>query len=163
MGQTLCFRCLRNLEEEDELHVLTKTCEKCFNAVLSSPLEVVSDYLESLRIPAALIALDQTVLSSNGRFRRIAPNREIAGHKLGEVLECMYAPILGRCGETVACLVCRLKRSVETTWVTGEGLRGVPFSFPHKEEGRKAFSITTEIVSGAVLLLMGTATSGFLE
>ena len=87
----------------------------------------------------------------------MAPHREIAGHRLGEVLECMYAPILGRCGETVACLVCRLKRSVETTWVTGEGLRGVPFSFPHKEEGRKTFRITTEIVSGAVLLLMGTA------
>lgn len=160
MGQTLCFRCMRSLDEEDELHILTRTCEKCFNAVLSSSLEVVSNYLESLRIPAALIALDQTVLSSNGRFRRMAPNRQIAGHRLGEVLECLYAPILGRCGETVACLVCRLKRSVETTWVTGEGLRGVPFSFPHKEEGRKAFTITTEIVSGAVLLLMGTAASG---
>ena len=159
MGQTLCFRCMRRLEEEDELHLLTKTCEKCFNSILSSPLEVVSNYLESLRIPAALIALDQTVISSNDRFRTMAPRRDIAGHRLGEVLECMYAPILGRCGETVACLVCRLKRSVETTWITGEGLRGVPFSFPHKEEGRKMFRITTEIVSGAVLLLMGTAAS----
>lgn len=159
MGQTLCIRCMRGLEKEDELHLLTRTCEKCFNAVLSSRIETVSDYLESLRIPAALIAQDQTVLSSNGRFQKMAPHREIVGHRLGEVLECMYAPILGRCGETVACLVCRLKRSVETTWVTGEGLRGVPFSFPHKEEGRKTLSITTEIVGGAVLLLMGTASS----
>jgi hypothetical protein len=157
MGQTLCFRCLRSLEDEDELNLLTKTCEKCFNTVLSSRIEMVSGYLESLRIPAALIAQDQTVLSSNGRFRTIAPNRKIVGHRLGEVLECMYAPILGRCGETVACLVCRLKRSVEATWLTGEGLRGAPFSFPHKEEGRKTFSITTEKVGGAVLLLMGTA------
>ena len=79
MGQTLCFRCMRSLEEEDELHLLTKTCERCFTAVLSSPLQVVSAYLESLRMPAALIALDQTVLSSNGRFRRMAPNRQVAG------------------------------------------------------------------------------------
>jgi len=159
MGQTLCFRCMRGLEKEDELHLLTKTCEKCFNAVLSSPIEMVSDYLESLQIPAALIARDQTVLASNGRFQRMAPNREIVGHRLGKVLECMYAPILGRCGETVACLVCRLKSSVERTWLSGEGLHGVPFSFPHKEEGRKTFSITTEIVGGAVLLLMGTPSS----
>ena len=159
MGPTLCVRCMRNLEKEDELHVLTRTCEKCFSTILSSRMEAVSDYLESLRIPAALVAEDQTVLSSNTRFRRIAPNHEIEGHKLGEVLECMYAPILGRCGETVACLVCRLKRSVEATWATGEGLRGVPFSFPHKQEGRKTFTITTEIVGGAVLLLMGTATA----
>jgi hypothetical protein len=156
MGTMVCFRCMRSLDRENELSLMTRTCEKCFNAALSSRAEVVADYLDSLRIPAALIAQDQTVISSNGHFRSMSPDRDIVGRKLGEVLECMYSPILGRCGDTVACLLCRLKRSVERTWTTGEGLRAVPFSFPHKAEGRKTFTITTEVVRGAVLLLMGS-------
>ena len=155
MGQTVCFRCMRTLEQDDELHVLTRTCEKCFAAALSSRDGKLSGYLESLGMPAALIGLDHTVLSSNGRFQSMAPHRTVDGLRLGDVLECMYAPLLGRCGETVACLVCRLKKSVAHTLLTGEGLRGVPFSFPHKEEGRKTFALTTEIVGDAVLLLMG--------
>jgi hypothetical protein len=146
---------MRDLEDEDQLRLLTRTCEKCFKTVLSSRNERVSDYLESLRMPAALIARDQTVLSSNQHFQRMSPTRDVVGLKIGEALECTYSPILGRCSETVACLVCGLKRSVESTWLTRQGLRGVPFSFPHKTAGRKTFVITTEMVGSAVLLLMG--------
>ena len=146
---------MRSLENEEELYVLIGTCRKCFFAVLSSRDSVVADYLESLRIPAALVAQDQTVLSANGKFQGMGSSGSVVGLKLGEALECMYTPILGRCGDTVACLLCHLKRAVESTWVTGEGLRGVPFSFPHKAEGRRSYSIMTEIVAGAVLLLMG--------
>jgi hypothetical protein len=156
MVQTLCFRCMRSLDEDDELNFLTRTCEKCFQTVLSSRNGKLSAYLESLDIPAALLSQDQTVLSSNGRFQRMAPGRQADGLRLGEVIECMYSPLLGRCSETVACLLCRLKKSVDHTWRTREGLRGVPISFPHKAEGRKTFTITTEIVGGAILLLMGT-------
>ncbi len=159
MGRTLCVRCMRDLEGEDELRLLTRTCEKCFNTVLTSRDEQVGEYLESLRMPAALIARDQTVLISNQQFGKMAKSRKVIGFKIGEVLECMYSPILGRCGETVACLVCRLKRSVESTWLSRQGLRGVPFSFPHKTEGRKTFAITTEIVGRAILLLMGASPS----
>jgi hypothetical protein len=151
---------MRDIEKEDELRLLTRTCAKCFHDILSSRDEIVTSYLDSLLMPAALIAQDQTVLSSNERFKKMAPTGEVVGRKIGEALECMYSPILGHCGETVACLVCRLKRSVERTWMTGEGLRGIPFSFPHKEEGRRTFTITTEIVGDALLLLMGTRSSG---
>jgi hypothetical protein len=154
MGDTLCVRCTRQLEEEDSLYRLTRTCERCFTTVLSSRGVVVSGYLESLRMPAALVARDQRILFSNGRFRKLAAGREVVGRTIGDALECIYSPLLGRCGEAVVCLLCRLKSSVENTWLTREGLRGVPFSFPHKEEGRRRFSITTEIVGDAVLLLM---------
>ena len=146
---------MRDLEREDELRLLTGTCEKCFTAALTSRSGRVLDYLESLRAPAALVSADQTVLFSNVRFQRMSLARDVVGLKIGEALECMYSPILGRCGETVACLVCRLKRSVESTWLTRQGLRGVPFSFPHKAEGRKTFAITTEMVGNTVLLLLG--------
>ena len=159
MGQTLCFRCMRRLEQEDELHYLTKTCDKCFTAVLSAQEEKLSAYLEALDIPAALVSQDHTVLSSNSRFQKMAPRGNGVGLSLGEVIECMYSPLLGRCGETVACLLCRLRRSIERTLTTREGLRGIPISFPHKAEGRKTLTITTEMVGNAVLLLLGTPDS----
>lgn len=160
MGPNLCARCMRSLENEEELHVLIRTSRKCFFTVLASRDSVVAAYLESLRMPAALVAQDQTVLSANGKFQGMATNGSVVGLKLGEALECMYTPILGRCGDTVACLLCRLKRAVESTWITGKGLRGVAFSFPHKAEGRRSYSIMTEIVAGAVLLLVGPDTTG---
>lgn len=158
MGQRLCIRCMRSLEEEDELHFLTKTCEKCFAEALSSGDKKLSTYLESLDMPAALVSGDQTVLVSNSRFQRMAPGRSVTGLRIGEVIECTYAPILGRCGETVACLLCKLRSSIERTWLTREGIRGVPVSFPSKVEGRQTYTITTEPVDGAVLLLMGSST-----
>jgi hypothetical protein len=151
--------CMRSLENEEELHVLLRTCRTCFSRILSSRDAAVADYLESLLMPAALVARDQTVLSANGRFQGMAASREVVGLKLGEALECMYTPVLGACGDTVACLLCRLKRAVESTLLTGEGLRGASFSFPHKAEGRRSYSIVTEIVAGAVLLLMGTGSA----
>jgi hypothetical protein len=147
---------MRSLEEKDELRLLTKTCEKCFDSVLSSGDRRLSAYLDSLNVPAALIGEDQTVLMANEHFQGMAQNSDVVGSTLGEVMECMYAPLLGRCGGSAPCLLCRIKRSVDHTWSTGEGLRGVPVSFPHKAEGRKTFTIATEPVGGAVLLLMGT-------
>jgi hypothetical protein len=90
----------------------------------------------------------------------MSPARDAVGLKIGAALECMYSPILGRCSETVACLVCRLKQSVESTWSTRQELRGVPFSFPHKAEGRKTFAITTVRVGSQVLLLLGKSPLG---
>ncbi len=156
MGQTICFGCRRILEQEDELHVLAKACDTCFTTVLSSRDETLSAYLESLEVPAALVSHDQTILQSNSLFKGIASDRVVVGVRLGEALDCMYAPLLGSCGETVPCLLCKLKRSVEHTWHTGEGLRDVPFSFPHKAQSRRTFNISTEKVGTAVLLLMRT-------
>jgi hypothetical protein len=156
MGQTICFSCRRSLEQEDELRILTKACDKCLTAVLSSRGEKLSAYLELLEIPAALVSQDQTILESNGLFQGIASHRAAVGLRLGEALDCMYAPMLGLCGDTVPCILCKLKRSVEHTWRTGEGFREVPFSFPHKVKARATFSISTEKVGDAVLLLVRT-------
>ena len=159
MGRTVCFHCKRSLNQEDDLRLLTRACEQCFVTLLSSDNEKVSAYLESLEVPAALLAQDHTVIRSNSRFQEMASRHDVAGLKLGDVLECMYSPLLGRCEETVACLLCSFRRSVEHTWLTGEGLRQVPLSLPHKVETRKTYAITTERVGDAVLLLVGTTAS----
>lgn len=159
MGQATCYGCSRALAEEDDLRRLTRVCESCFDDLLSSRNGKLSAYLESLEIPAALLSLEQTVIDSNSSFQRMASTGIVVGRRLGAILDCMYAPLLGLCGETVPCLLCKVKRSIEHTWQTGKGLREVPFSFPHKVEARKTLLITTEKTGDAVLLLMRAPSS----
>ena len=114
----------------------------------------ISEYLETLDVPAALLALDQTILLSNSRLQRIRPGGEDAGLRVGEALGCMYTQTLGPCGETVACILCKLKNTVEHTLLTGEGLRGVQMSYPHQSQARRTLSITTEKMGSAVLVML---------
>jgi hypothetical protein len=114
----------------------------------------VADYLETLNVPAALLSTDQTVLLSNSLLQRIQRGHDETGLRVGEMLGCMYTQTLGRCGETVACILCKLKKTVEHTLLTGQGLQGVQMSYPHKTQARKTFMITTEKMGRAVLVML---------
>ena len=154
MGQSACFRCMRSLDDNDHLRFLTRTCEPCFNLLVSGRNRALSDYLESLAVPAALLAQDHTVLFANHHFQDMRLGMDVLGLRVGQVLGCMYSPLLGSCGETVTCILCSLRRSVEETQLTGQGLRDVPIAYPHKEDVRRTFSITTQKVGDAVLLML---------
>ena len=154
MGETVCIRCRHTLDEKDALSSLTRTCGRCFGIILSERNGELASYLESVAVPAALLAPDHTVLASNGRFRSITADHGTVGLRIGEALDCMYTSTLGKCGETVACLLCHLKRSVEQTWKTGRGLRGVPMSYPHRADSRKTVTVMTEKLGDAVLLMI---------
>ena len=154
MGQSACFRCMRSLDESDHLRFLTRTCEPCFNQLVSSRDQALSEYLESLSVPAALLAQDHLVLFANRLFQGMKVGADALGLRVGQVIGCMYSSLLGRCGETVTCILCALRRSIEETQLTGHGLRGVPIAYPHREDVRRAFSITTQKAGDAVLLML---------
>ncbi len=154
MGQSECFRCMRSLDNRDHLRFLTRTCEPCFNLLVSSRNQTLSDYLESLAVPAALLAQNHTVLFANRHFQQMKVGADVLGLRVGQVLGCMYSPLLGRCGETVTCILCALRRSIEETQLTGQGLRGIPVAYPHREDVRRTFSITTQKAGDAVLLML---------
>ena len=145
---------MRSLDEKDHLRFLTRTCEPCFNVLLSSRDQSLAEYLESLKLPAALLAQDHSVLFANRLFQGFKVGSDVLGLRVGDVLGCMYAPLLGRCGETVTCILCALRRSIEETQRTGQGLRGVSISYPHREDQRRAYSITTQKAGDAVLLML---------
>jgi cytochrome c len=155
MAQTLCFRCRQALEENDGIRTLTKACDNCLVSVLSTHDERLTGYLESLDSPAAVISPDFSILFANSHFLKAAGGHETAGLRVGEALGCTYAQTLGQCGETVPCILCHLKQAVEHTWQSGAELRGISMSYPHKRMERKAFTITTQKVSGGVLLILG--------
>jgi len=154
MAETVCIRCRHTLDQKNALSGLTGTCGQCFGVILSERNGELASYLESVAVPAALLAPDHTVLASNRRFQSMTADHGAVGLRIGEALDCMYTSTLGKCGETVACLLCHLKRSVEQTWQTGQGLRGVPMSYPHKADSRKTVTVMTEKVGDAVLLMI---------
>jgi len=145
---------MRSLDESDHLRFLTRTCEPCFNVLLSTRDHSLSEYLESLALPAALLAQDHSVLFANQRFQDLKIGSNVLGLRVGNVLGCMYSPLLGQCGETVTCILCALRRSIEETQRTGEGLRGVSIAYPHREDVRRTFTITTQKAGDAVLLML---------
>ncbi len=113
MSRTACDRCGRGLDPRELL--LEKLCEECFNSLLSSRDETLSEYLEALGRPAALLSSNLTVLFANFKFCKalmIFPH-DIVGRMIGEVLNCVYTSTPGSCGETVSCSLCDLKKLIE--------------------------------------------------
>lgn len=145
---------MRSLDESDYLRFLTRTCEPCFNLLVSSGDGTLTEYLESLRTPAALVAEDHTILCANRLFQGLKVGSEVRGMTVGRVLGCMYSPLLGPCGQTVACILCHLRQSIEKTLLTGRGLRGVPVSYPHRDDTRRTFAITTQKAGDTVLVML---------
>jgi hypothetical protein len=160
MSQIVCYGCHLSLDHSDQLRRLTRACEACFHDLMTSRRGDLPEYLDSLDHPAALLTPDHTVLLANGHFRRLQLDKTVMGLQVGDVLECMYAPLLGRCGETVACLLCSLRRAVESTWLTGEGLREVAVSYPHRVATRRSMTLTTEKVGEAVLVILVNNSDG---
>jgi len=145
---------MRSLDSNDHLRFLTRACEPCFNILVSSRNESLDAYLESLLVPAALLAEDHSVLAANRLFRRLQTDGAVVGKTVGQILGCMYSPLLGACGQTVACILCSLRRSVEETMTTGRGFRAVPVSYPHQTDMRRRLSLTTERTGDAVLVML---------
>ena len=154
MGQVICFGCGCSLEQADHFHQLTQACDSCLDSLVFASGISLSVYLESRPHPAALLARDHTVLFANSLFRALKLDQEAVGLRVGEVINCMFSTTLGRCGETEVCILCSLRRAVEHTWRTGEGLRGVPMNYPHKGMKRKSVELTTEKVGDAVLVVL---------
>ncbi|HET6449974.1 MAG TPA: hypothetical protein VFI08_01635 [Spirochaetia bacterium] len=159
-NQIVCYGCRLSLEHNDHMRRLTRACESCFNDLMTSRKAEIPQYLDALSHPAALVTPNNTVLVANKGFHSLQMDKTVVGRQVGDVLECMYAPLLGRCGETVACILCALRRAVESTWSTGEGLRDVPVSYPHRVAARKTMNVTTERVADAVLVILESTSEG---
>ena len=155
MGQTVRLDSTRRFDEEDGAQLETRALATRSSRVLSSHDKRLSGHMESLDSPAVIVAQDYTILLANKSFRKKV-SHEVVGLRVGEAMNCSYSAVLGRCGETFACLLCALKKSVDHTLLTGEGLRGVRMSYPHKAEARRTSTITTVKVVDGVLLLLGT-------
>ncbi len=154
MAEGTCVRCERALAGDDHIGRLVGVCPRCLRQVLSPRDHSVSEYLDTIRIPAALVSENLQVLFANTDFRTLRPDADPETLRVGEMLSCMYTATLGRCGETVTCLLCAMKQSINHTSSTGNGVRARPMSYPHRKDVRKVYLISTEKVGDAVLVVL---------
>ncbi len=106
--------------------------------------------------PAAFVTRDHTILFSNIRLLKALSkfNHDVIGRRIGDVLGCKNAASLGQCGDTVGCIRCGIRKSIELTRTTGERVSGIPTDFQHKSGARGKLRITTDKVREAVLLII---------
>jgi hypothetical protein len=126
---------------------------------LSSGDEKLSDCLEQLNTPAALVAGDLTVLLANSQLRRMLFIHDVVGLRIGKALGCSYASLPGRCGEASVCLQCEMRKAVVFTHFSDGRLSEKTISLAHTTEAKKTFTLTTE-KAGEAILMMITACRG---
>ncbi len=152
MGEKICSRCGKDLSANHDIF-LAEVRETCFNFLLSSRDDRLAECLDSVDWPAAILARDHTVLLSNDLLRE-SSNAEAGDQRIGEVLGCINAALLGKCGETFACFLCGIRKSIEHTITTGEKLHGYETSLQKRSGANQALRITTEKAGDAVLLVI---------
>ncbi len=152
MGEGICSRCGQGLSATHDIF-LAALRETCFTFLLSTRTEELAECLDSLEGPAAIIARDHTLLLSNDLLGRDS-GTDAEKPRIGEVLDCVNAALLGRCGETMACFLCGIRKSIEHTLKTGERLFRYQTSVQKRSGANQIFMITTEKAGGTVLLII---------
>jgi len=154
MGDGICSRCGEELSENSDvfLAALRKTC---FNFLLSSCREKLVDCLDSLDKPAAILACNHTVILSN-ELLEDSSKLEAGKPRIGEVLNCVNAALLGRCGETVGCFLCGLRKLVKHTQRTGEKLSDMRVNLQNRSGANQTLLLSTEKAGSGVLIIIET-------
>lgn len=156
-GQRVCSRCGSALTEQHGLR-LAGVCGACLEMLLSSQGKERADFIESIPSPAALVDRDLAILSINSQFSRVfgSLTRYSIGPRIGEAVDCANPTSDSRCGETLHCFQCGIRRLVDVSRITGESIGRIHVTFRHKSGVDQAYVFTTEKTPDAVLLVIGT-------
>jgi hypothetical protein len=117
----------------------------------------LTDYLQSFAEPVLVIDQDGRVITVNEPGRKVLNKgiKEIEGYLGGEVFGCEHSKEPGGCGETLHCLSCVVRSTVERTYHTGITHHRIP-ACPDLDivSGPRTikFIISTEKIEKAVLL-----------
>jgi PAS domain-containing protein len=133
-------------------------CPSCVVGMRMERAHSLPDFLERLDGPVMLVDGDGVALEANSRAYAVLGKERprVAGHRGGEVIDCLYADLPGGCGASEHCRTgCVIRRSVTHTVTTGQPVvRATAEQQVHSPEGNrlKRFLISTEQVAGMVLL-----------
>jgi len=158
MEGTICFRCGRDLSATGSVF-LAQLRETCFNFLFSDQREKLMECLDSVETPVAIVARDHTVLLCNSLLDERS-NADGGKLRIGEILECLNAVLLGKCGETPGCFLCGVRKTIEYTITTGDKLSHYQTSLQKRSGANQTFILTTQRVGDAVLLLIETPSDG---
>lgn len=132
-------------------------CPACVSNLTFQQGVSLHQFLDDFELPVLVVDGDVQVTDANAAACRVLGKEadELRGHRGGEVFECAHARLPGGCGRTLHCSGCAIRRSVTTTYRTGEPQSMVPASLSRgdpDDPSSIALSITTVKVGDLVLL-----------
>jgi len=91
-------------------------------------------FLESLKLPAAFVNRDLTVLTGKRALRSALTkfHHGEVGLRIGEVLKCGHLEKHGECGEKAVCPYCGIRKLVELARISGENFEDIPLRLRNK-------------------------------
>jgi len=143
-------------EDTDEL--ITHTiCEECSDNLDFQLGVSLHRYLDSLKIPIALIDGMGNILKTNAEAAKmpISPECELACEWHGRIYECAHARLPERCSNTIHCSGCTIRFAVTETYNSGLGFSCVPAlvnGCTSSPAQKCDYLISTNLVDGMVLL-----------
>lgn len=144
------------LDEKEEL-ISHGLCRSCLEKAMRKHGRCLNDYLGQFSEPVLVIDRNGRAITANkaGQYVLGKEIEEIEGYLGGEIFGCLHAQEEGGCGETLHCLSCVIRNTVEETYRTGLSQQKIPacqdldtVSGPRTTR----FIISTEKLDHAVLL-----------
>jgi hypothetical protein len=137
-------------------------CGPCLVSMEYRP-QPLTAFLETLAAPVMAVNPEGRVVGSNDRLLSfVGKPRSAALERLGgDVISCIYSEMPGGCGETVHCLGCSIRNTVNDTRATRQAKSHVPaFAYvrtPDQGMVKLRLLISTECAGGLVLLRVDDA------
>lgn len=156
-----CVCCKKELLEScpSGIDIVSKgICCSCLKQILAESPKTAREILNSLGKPILLLDNRNRIRAANGMARRILgrPLPDIENCLPGDAMECIHARLPGGCGQTMHCQACALRRTLDETLVTGQGLENVPaYQDVYQQDGsvvRRYLFISTEKIVDFILL-----------
>lgn len=133
-------------------------CPDCSEAVISQERGVsLQRHIDRIPIPIFLIDGDQVVVAMNAKACEATGKRSVVTGKqlVGQVFDCIHSRFPEGCGRTIHCSGCAIRRSIVTTFDTGEPQVRIPATLNIDSLDRLSeavLTITTLKRDGVILL-----------
>lgn len=158
----VCAWCGAEIERSGYDHTSDKTshgmCPACRQALSSQDQGVVLQrHIDDIPIPILLVDEKHKTLGMNAKASEILgeSTEPLTGSQFGMVFDCVHSQLPEGCGRTIHCSGCVIRRTVATTFNTGEPQIGVPATLTVdslEQASEIALTITT-VKSGGVVAM----------
>ena len=136
--KTICAWCGQTIQGGDDHPISHGICHSCFSDLLSQDSISLKEFVEGIEVPVLVVDDDVRAALANNKTESLLQmeSREILDRKGGEIFACVNSHGPGGCGESIHCLGCTLRNSVEDTYRTGIPHIDVPATLrvEHKAE-----------------------------
>lgn len=133
-------------------------CPDCSEAVISQERgESLQRHIDRIPIPIFLVDGDEAVVAMNAKACEETGKKSIATGKqlFGQVFDCIHSRLPQGCGRTIHCSGCAIRRSIVTTFDTGEPQIRTPATLNIDSRDRLSdavLAVTTLKRDGVILL-----------